>query len=79
MMKMRNAIFFLMLGGLVYFLSVTGSGCAQIGSPMGGPRDSLPPVLLNSNPPNRTLHFSGNKIVLTFDEYVSWLMCRKIY
>ncbi|HXS56213.1 MAG TPA: Ig-like domain-containing domain [Hanamia sp.] len=70
MMKMRNAIFFLMLGGLVYFLSVTGSGCAQIGSPMGGPRDSLPPVLLNSNPPNRTLHFSGNKIVLTFDEYV---------
>jgi uncharacterized protein (DUF2141 family) len=59
-----------MLTGLVYFVSIMGSGCAQIGSPMGGPRDSLPPVLLNSNPPNRTLHFSGNKIVLTFDEYV---------
>jgi uncharacterized protein (DUF2141 family) len=69
-MKIRNAILFLMLTGLVYFVSIMGSGCAQIGSPMGGPRDSLPPVLLNSNPPNRTLHFSGNKIVLTFDEYV---------
>ena len=38
--------------------------------PTGGPRDSLPPVLLNANPPNGTTHFKGNKIVLTFDEYV---------
>jgi uncharacterized protein (DUF2141 family) len=46
------------------------SGCAQIGSPTGGPRDTIPPVLENATPPNRSLHFKGNKIVLTFDEYV---------
>lgn len=67
---MRNTILFLFVAGLFYVLFVTGSGCAQIGSPVGGPRDSLPPVLLNSNPANRALNFKGNRIVLTFDEYV---------
>jgi hypothetical protein len=47
-----------------------GSGCAQIGMPLGGPKDTIPPVLLNSNPPNNTIHYKGNRIVLTFDEYV---------
>ncbi len=69
-MIIRNTIFLLTLGGLFVFLSVIGSGCAQIGSPVGGPRDSIPPTLLNSNPPNHSLHFKGNRIVLTFDEYV---------
>ena len=67
---MRNTILFLTTAGLFYIISVTGSGCAQIGSPTGGTRDSIPPVLLNANPPNNTTHFKGNKIVLTFDEYV---------
>ena len=53
-----------------YFLSVLGTGCAQIGMPTGGPRDSTPPVLLNATPPNNTIHFKGKNIVLTFDEYV---------
>ncbi len=69
-MNIRNTIFFLVAAGLFYVLSIMGSSCAQIGSPTGGPRDTIPPVLLNSNPPNGTLHFKGNKIVLTFDEYV---------
>lgn len=46
------------------------SSCAQIGMPVGGPRDSLPPVLLASNPPNRTLHFKEKVITLTFNEYI---------
>lgn len=69
-MNIRNTILFLAAAGLFYILSVMGSSCAQIGSPTGGPRDTIPPVLLNSNPPNHSLHFKGNKIVLTFDEYV---------
>jgi hypothetical protein len=48
----------------------TGSGCAQIGAPTGGPRDTISPVLVKATPPNKTLHFTGNKIVLDFDEYV---------
>lgn len=38
--------------------------------PIGGPRDSLPPVLLASDPVNRTLHFKGKVITLNFNEYV---------
>ncbi|HEY8658316.1 MAG TPA: Ig-like domain-containing protein [Hanamia sp.] len=69
-MNIRNTILFLTALGFCYFLSVMGSGCAQIGMPLGGPKDTIPPVLLNSNPPNNTTRFKGNRIVLTFDEYV---------
>ncbi len=51
-------------------MSVVATGCAQIGAPMGGPRDSLPPVLLQSQPANRTINFTGKNITLTFDEYI---------
>jgi hypothetical protein len=69
-MKIYNSIIVLAAALFCYLLSVIGSGCAQIGMPTGGPRDTTPPVLLNATPPNKTLHFTGNKIVLTFDEYV---------
>ena len=67
---MRNTIVFLVAAGFFYFISILGIGCAQIGMPIGGPRDSLPPVLLNSNPPNFSTNFTAKRILLTFDEYV---------
>jgi len=69
-MKIYNSIIILLAVGFCYLLSVMGSGCAQIGMPTGGPRDTIPPVLLNANPPNKTTHFEGNRITFTFDEYV---------
>src|SRR5688500_15629952 len=56
----------LFLSGLEWFTA----GCANIIPPSGGPRDSLPPVLISANPKDSTLNFKGNRIVLTFDEYV---------
>jgi hypothetical protein len=53
-----------------YFISYLGIGCAQIGSPTGGPRDSIPPVLVSAYPALKSTHFKDNKIVLTFNEYV---------
>lgn len=58
------------MAGLCYVLSILGSGCAQIGMPLGGPRDTIPPVLLKSVPPNDMLHFTSNRATFTFDEYV---------
>ena len=55
---------------LLYKLLVFTSGCAQIIPPTGGPRDSLPPVMLGAVPKDSTLNFTGNKITLTFDEYI---------
>ncbi len=69
-MKINNSIIILAFAAFCYLLSVIGSGCAQIAMPTGGPKDTIPPVLLNSNPPDRTVHFEGNKITFTFDEYV---------
>lgn len=54
----------------LYFSITMGSGCAQIGAPTGGPRDSLAPVLIKADPEMKALQFSGNKIVFTFNEYV---------
>ncbi|MBV7528838.1 Ig-like domain-containing protein [Chitinophaga sp. sic0106] len=46
------------------------SRCANIVPPGGGPRDTLPPVLLQARPADSTLHFKGQKIQFSFDEYV---------
>ncbi|CAN5199148.1 hypothetical protein BH11BAC6_BH11BAC6_06550 [soil metagenome] len=46
------------------------SSCANIIPPTGGPRDSLPPVLISALPKDSTVNFKDNKITLTFDEYV---------
>lgn len=46
------------------------SGCAKISSPAGGPRDREPPVILRSIPEQGTRNFSGNAIMVTFNEYV---------
>ncbi len=46
------------------------SSCANIIPPGGGPRDSLPPVLIKATPADSSLHFNANRITLTFNEYV---------
>lgn len=45
--------------------------CAKQTTPTGGPRDTLPPILLQSIPPDQTTGFKGQRIVLTFDELVA--------
>lgn len=69
-MNLRTVILFLFAGAGLYLLTIVDSGCAQIVAPTGGPRDSIAPVLLKSSPPNGSVNFTGNRIVLTFDEYV---------
>jgi len=46
------------------------ASCANIIPPTGGPRDSLPPVLLTATPKDSAVQFKTNKITLNFDEYV---------
>ncbi|SKB63976.1 Ig-like domain-containing protein [Parapedobacter luteus] len=44
--------------------------CASIQQPTGGPRDSIPPKIINETPPNLTRNFNAEKIVIEFDEYI---------
>jgi hypothetical protein len=46
------------------------TSCANIIPPTGGPRDTLPPVLLTATPKDSALQFKTNKVTLYFDEYV---------
>jgi uncharacterized protein (DUF2141 family) len=45
-------------------------GCANIIPPSGGPRDSLPPVLLKVTPRDSVRNFTGKKITFEFNEFV---------
>jgi len=64
----RLFIFFLVCLAFTRYPLITG--CANIVPPTGGPRDSLPPVLLIADPKTNAVHINKNKIVLTFDEYI---------
>jgi hypothetical protein len=46
------------------------AGCANIVPPEGGLRDTLPPVMVRSTPPNNARNFTNDRIIFTFDEYV---------
>lgn len=46
------------------------SACANITVPTGGPKDMKGPEVKEAQPPNETLNFTGDKIVLQFDEYI---------
>lgn len=70
MYQMRRIIIFIFLiVSIAEFQSVI-SGCAQIIAPTGGPRDTLPPVLVSTIPKQPAINFTGNRINLYFDEYV---------
>lgn len=71
-MNSKHSIFFVALASVCCYTAMIflSGGCAQIGMPMGGPKDSLPPVLTQASPSNHALNFKGNRISLTFDEYI---------
>jgi len=45
-------------------------GCAKRGAPTGGPKDSIPPVLVNASPKLNSTNFDSEEIRLTFDEWI---------
>lgn len=55
---------------LLILLLVYISGCAVVVHPSGGAKDAEPPILTQSEPKNYSTHFSGNKLVLSFNEYI---------
>lgn len=68
---MRFIIPVLCVLGVLALLSVP-YGCARIVPPSGGPRDSLPPVMVKAAPMDSALHqpLTGLKIVIGFDEHI---------
>ncbi|MGM0551118.1 MAG: Ig-like domain-containing protein [Bacteroidota bacterium] len=46
------------------------SGCANVSTPTGGPKDERPPQILEMNPRNAQTDFDAPKITLVFDEFI---------
>ncbi len=45
--------------------------CAKVGTITGGEKDITPPVVVETNPGNYSTGFTGSKIVVSFDEYLT--------
>jgi hypothetical protein len=66
-----STILSLLAGTLISISIITsGTGCASIVPPTGGPKDSLPPVILNVTPKDSTLNFNSKKILFNFNEFI---------
>lgn len=44
--------------------------CAQVVPPSGGPKDTTPPKAVSYSPDNKSTLFTGNKIIIRFNEYI---------
>ncbi len=69
-MKIIKGLFFFILLSIVLISVISTTGCANIVPPSGGPKDTLPPVLMSAIPRDSMLKFTGKTITFTFDEYV---------
>lgn len=67
-MQIKGKIPLLIVAVLAWIVII--SSCANQGMPTGGPRDSVPPILLETSPMYNSLNFSGNKVQFTFNEYI---------
>ncbi len=61
----RHILFFALLATLLL------SACANVVAPTGGAKDVTPPRVTEAVPANHSTDFEGNKIEITFDEYVT--------
>ena len=59
----KSLLFLLCVKGLIF-------GCAKRGTPTGGPKDTIPPLLINASPKNKSIQFKSREITLSFDEYI---------
>ena len=63
---MRRILYF----SVLFFFTLTFVNCAKRGSPSGGKKDSIPPVIVKYNPENYSINFSDDEIKIYFDEYI---------
>lgn len=67
--RFMKALSFLFSGCIIAALAAL-SGCANIIPPGGGPRDSLPPLLVSVTPPDSATNSSPSRITFVFNEFI---------
>ncbi|HTL09946.1 MAG TPA: Ig-like domain-containing protein [Chitinophagaceae bacterium] len=66
----RSVIFFLLLSFTGAIVLLGGNGCANPIAPAGGPKDSLPPVLVAVTPKDSSENFNAKRVTFSFNEFV---------
>ncbi len=64
---MKRLIYLIPLG---FLLSLLLPRCAIVVAPTGGPKDTIPPVLVKSIPELNATNVTRDEITITFDEYI---------
>jgi len=59
-----------LLLGISLFYLIFYTSCANIGSPSGGLKDTIPPVVVKTDPGLRSINFNGTDVRFTFDEFI---------
>ena len=59
-----RVVVMLLFGGAFF------SRCANIMTPEGGPKDTIPPVIVKLEPDNFTTNFKAKKVYIEFNEFV---------
>lgn len=67
-MKIVDKIPYFIVAGFAWIVII--SSCANQGMPTGGPKDTIPPVLVGTHPKYKALNYKGNEVRLTFDEFI---------
>jgi hypothetical protein len=65
-----RAILSFIPAAIIVVLATIGQGCANIVPPTGGPRDSIPPLLVSVTPDDSSKNVRPSRITFTFDEFI---------
>jgi Bacterial Ig-like domain len=69
-MNLKRLFSFVGIVAILIVTSLLDSGCAQVGYPTGGARDTLAPVLVKANPEMSSTNVKTDKFAFTFNEYI---------
>jgi len=66
--RFKSILVLFICSSLFYLIFYTS--CANIGSPTGGVKDSIPPVVVKTVPGLRSTNYKGSDVRFTFDEFI---------
>lgn len=66
--RLKNIVLVFVCLSLFYLLFF--ASCANIGSPTGGPKDTIPPVVVKTIPELRGINYNGADVRFTFNEFI---------
>lgn len=70
---MRRRITDILTIGVVAGIAIlTFSKCAKQVAPQGGPKDTIPPKVIESDPPNYSVNFESDEVEIEFNEFIQF-------